>query len=579
MKFNINDFKKVKEDKHTITLSHPRHGHSLNIAKNSLSQRLKSDFAAMPMQGLAGGGEVEAPKETGILDDIKNLFPPKQEEASTPQVDPETQAKRNLYNEYATGTFGPDAETAAHNMQGAGITFEGEKAPERFNPAAAEFASNKFDQERAATEARAKTQQAEQYQNALQSNDARLKMGLSPEQLPPQPLPEPQYQQTSFQPSQGQASVQMTPEMQNQMAAANDQAMNSYMKGFQEQKAGIGAEAKAQGELGQQNARLAQEQVQLQQNFMKHAQDSYNDLNQERLGLVNDVKNNLINPNHYMENMSAPGKISTAIGLLLGSGMGANNPAQNFLNQQIDRDIAAQANNLNTRDTLLKANLQQFGNMHDALNMTRIMQTDIYKAKIEEQAAKSASPLAQARAQQLMGQLDIQAAPLMQQLSLRQAAFRGMRQGNVDPSMIIQYAAPEKDREKLMKDLEEMQGSVKAGDNLRSAFDQLSRINSVKNRAVHPLDTKREVDAIIGSVIPGLSKETAGRFTEQDASYLEKLMPAPGESDQTQKIKKQRMEALVNEKLNFPSLEPYGIKPKAKYKSSSSFNLAPPVRK
>lgn len=353
------------------------------------------------------------------------------------------------------------------------------------------------------------------------------------------------------------------------------------MKGFQEQKAGIGAEAQAQSKLGQAQANIAQEQIQQQQNFMKHAQDSYNDLNQERMGLVDDYKKGLINPNHYMENMSSEGKVGTAIGLFLGGfgGIGNHpNAAMDFLNKQIDRDIQSQVHNQDTRSNLLNANLRQFGNMNDALSMTRVMMADIYKTKIEEQAAKAADPLAKARAQQLTGQLDVQMAPLMQQLSLRQAAFRGMRQGNVDPSMIIQYVAPEKDREHLMKSLQGMQNDQKALDNFRETFDRVKQINNAQNRITSPLQSKRELDALIEPALGNLTKETEGRVTPTDIATLRPLFKEVGDDPRTTALKEHQMNELLSRKMNYPDLEPYGIKPKGHYKPSSSFHLSAPVK-
>lgn len=594
MKLNINDFKKVKEDKNMITLAHPRHGHQLNIAKNSLSKKMKSDFAAMPLHNYADGGEVsEEQKDPSILDQISNYFTqPAQSEAAPEQmIDPETRTKREMYNRAESakqaimpteGLLSPLSYGFGHQSQQKQDFLFGPngEAPKQIDPDVAGPVNNLYNAEKAHAQITDQAATKAAYEKAIKDNETKQALGLPADPLPQQPIPPmaPDYQRTGMNPNQ---EISQSPAQMNEMAQANDTAMGNYMKGYQEQRAGIGQEAKAQGQLGEAQAAIAQEQIQQQQNFMKHAQDSYNELNQERQGLVSDVKNNLINPNHYMENMSAVGKAGTMIGMLL-SGMGSGvtgqpNMAMDILNKQIDRDIQSQMTNLNQRDTLLKANLQQFGNMRDALNMTRIMQNDIYKAKIEEQAAKSQNPILQAKAQQLMGQLDMQMAPLMQQMSLRQAAFKGMKHGNVDPSMIIQYVAPEKDREHLMKDLGDMNELTKTKDNIMSAFDQVNSLMHSPERLTHPIDTQRKIDAIKGAVIPGLSKSTAGRFTEQDSQFIDKIFPSTLEGAGATKTNRQQLDKLTSEKMNFPALEPYGIRPKSKYKDMSQFNLNAPV--
>lgn len=594
MKLNMNDFKKVKEDKNMITLAHPKHGHQINIAKNSLSQKMKSDFAAMPMHNYAEGGDVaaEEQKDPSVLDQISNYFTQGQSQAPAEQmIDPETKTKREMYNraEQAKQAIMPTEGLLSPLSYGFGhqstpkedyLFGPNGEEPKRIDPDVATPVNNLYNAEKMHAQITEQAANKAAYEKAIKDNEAKQALGMQPDPLPQQPfapMQAPDYQRTGMNPNQESAP----PQQMNEMAQANDTAMGNYMKGYQEQRKGIEQEAQAQGQLGQAQANIAQEQIQQQQNFMKHAQDSYNELDQERKALVNDVKSNLINPNHYMENMSAVGKAGTMIGMLL-SGLGAgaagqSNMAMDVLNKQIDRDIKAQADNLNTRDTLLKANLQQFGNMHDAMNMTRIMQADIYKTKIEEQAAKSQNPIVQAKAQQMMGQLDMQMAPLMQQMSLRQAAFKGMKQGNVEPSMIIQYVAPEKDRPALMKDLGDMKELEKTKDNIMSAFDQVNNLMHSPERITHPIDTQRKIDAIKGAVIPGLSKATAGRFTEQDSQFIDKIFPSTLEGEGATKTNRQQLDKLTSEKANFPALEPYGIRPKNRYKEMNNFKLSAPV--
>jgi hypothetical protein len=131
--------------------------------------------------------------------------------------------------------------------------------------------------------------------------------------------------------------------------------------------------------------------------------------------------------------MGTGGRIATAIGLILG-GMGGGlthqqNPALQFLNQQIDRDIDSQKQELGKKENLLNANLRQFGNLRDATDMTRVMQNDIVSMKLREAAAKAGTPAAAAAALKAAGDLDMQSAPIQAQMALRKTVMSSM--GNV----------------------------------------------------------------------------------------------------------------------------------------------------
>lgn len=65
MKLNFSKFKKVKSDKGSTTLKHPR-GHTITIAHNSLTPKLRGELAALSTekpQNYDGGGIAEAPTQ------------------------------------------------------------------------------------------------------------------------------------------------------------------------------------------------------------------------------------------------------------------------------------------------------------------------------------------------------------------------------------------------------------------------------------------------------------------------------------------------------------------------------------
>jgi hypothetical protein len=94
----------------------------------------------------------------------------------------------------------------------------------------------------------------------------------------------------------------------------------------------------------------------------KNADETRTEVN----NLVADSINNYIKPNHYVENMSVPAKVTTALGMII-SGLGGNggvnggtNAASKYLDDQIARNIDAQKANQSQRLSLIGA-LQQQG--------------------------------------------------------------------------------------------------------------------------------------------------------------------------------------------------------------------------
>ncbi len=280
---------------------------------------------------------------------------------------------------------------------------------------------------------------------------------------------------------------------------------------------------------------------------------------------MDDYKAGHVDPSRFLSSQTTGQRIMTGIGLILG-GMGGGilgqeNPALKMLNAQIDRDIKAQETELGKKDNLLTANFRQYGNIKDAAQMTEVMQTDILKNQIAESAAKSQDPIVKARAKQAIGELDMKNANLLSQIAMRRT-LSGSAGG--DPATKLRMLTmtgiiPEGQVGPAYKELEEAQTTTHFKDNVLSAFDQLDKINTVSGSLTSPLQTPKQVDAIKKPIIAALSKGTAGRFTEADAGFLESIFPAKGDNKETIQLKRNRLEKLVAEKMNFPILRSYGI--------------------
>lgn len=224
----------------------------------------------------------------------------------------------------------------------------------------------------------------------------------------------------------------LAPQAQDPMV----QSQNGVMQGYQNQLAGIQQQAQATGELGKEQAAIHDRQIQAQQVARSAYQDQYNMLEKERQDHMADIKNGYIDPNKYWtggpNGEGGHSKVAAGVGMILAGFNPTNSPnaAINYLKYQMDQNLEAQKQNLGAKQSLLSANLRQFGNLREATEMTRIMQNDIMSNELLSAAGKAQTPMAKAAALQAAGQLQREAAMQSQQF----AFMRSMSQMGQDGS-------------------------------------------------------------------------------------------------------------------------------------------------
>lgn len=267
-------------------------------------------------------------------------------------------------------------------------------------------------------------------------NDQRVAQGLAPKPIPGEPqvpgspqVPElPKADELPKAPAQAQYGMP---------------GANSYeglmQQGYQNKLGGINQEAAAQAQLGQEQEALLNKQAEAQQNAQIAYKQNYDALDKERQAHIQDIQNGYIDPNKYWTGDSqgngSHSKIASGIGMILAGFNPTNQPnaAINFLNHQMEQNLNAQKANLDTKNNLLSANLRQFGNLKDATDMTRLMQADVVHNQLMAAAAKAQTPMAKAAALKAAGDLQMQYAPIQQQLAMR-TAMTHLANGNGDPS-------------------------------------------------------------------------------------------------------------------------------------------------
>lgn len=185
-------------------------------------------------------------------------------------------------------------------------------------------------------------------------------------------------------------------------------------------------EAYIQGDIARKQANIAQQSIEQQQGIMDQFANTQKQLASQRDAIVKELEMNPVNAERYMQNKSSAGKVSTAIGLILGGiggGMtGQGNAALDFLNKQIDRDIESQKAGRAAKENLLSSLERQYGNEQVAANMlSSILKTQM-AAKIDQAALASGDKLAVARAQQASMQLRAEADKMQAGLARERVA-------------------------------------------------------------------------------------------------------------------------------------------------------------
>jgi hypothetical protein len=212
--------------------------------------------------------------------------------------------------------------------------------------------------------------------------------------------------------------------------------MSLIRTGFQQQKQSAEANAKAQGELGQQTAAVLDNVAKQNQVVMADFQNWNTEQQQKRAVLEQQYRDNKIDPNRVFHNMNTGNKIMAAIGIALGGAgqglMGSNsNQAMDVINNAIGRDIDAQKENQNQTGTLLRMNYEQTKDMRDASLMTQNQLLSAAKVQVESAAQRLKGPMAQAAALGLVGQINDQQGQIENNLWMTNLFRKNMAGGNM----------------------------------------------------------------------------------------------------------------------------------------------------
>lgn len=350
------------------------------------------------------------------------------------------------------------------------------------------------------------------------------------------------------------------------------------LPGYGEFKAGLGQAEQGLQEQAQANQQIGQQDVDLQSKFQNDLQSQMSDYQQKRNDIFNEVGNMVddasmqhIDPNAYMENMSTGGKIATAIGLIAGglaSGFnGGRNPALEFLNAQIERNVQAQKANIDQKNNVMRALIDQGHSIDGAAAISTAFQQQLLASKLEQAKAMAATPQAQAQLDQAAGQLKMQSANTLNQYAMTQSLMSGSPGQSGDPAsriMVLQHLGviPNETATQALKELGTRQNNQKEMNAVLQSFDRASNENTVLGRAEHAGFAPASVEQLRVQIMPYL-KDAEGRVNEREIDIMNGLIPQPGDGPRKTAEKRAGLATFLAEKSATPtldSLKPYGVR-------------------
>lgn len=345
-------------------------------------------------------------------------------------------------------------------------------------------------------------------------------------------------------------------------------SIKGMQAGYDQRATGIQQQVEAQGQLGQQEAEAAERNASAMQKVMADHEQHYQVLDGEIQNTIKDIQDpkNYINPNHYINSKSTLGKVSTAIGLILGGIggglLGQENPAMKFLQSQIQNDVEAQKANLGQKNNILSAYFHQMGNLNDATKMTYAFYNDLYSNDIKKAMAQSKNPMAQALGNQALGQLKIEKQQALGPLALKKSIFDSMKNGNIshiDPAELVPHMVPKEHQDKAFGEIKAAENTAKMGDSIKSAFEQAVKENTAVKTGFGLARTPGSVYALHQAMQPTFADlEGTVRQAAMDNTF-KNITPAAGDSDHTIETKRKSLHEYLQSKQSAPTARGYGI--------------------
>lgn len=367
------------------------------------------------------------------------------------QEDPMQMAYKDAYDKHVANSLAMDPymspeDRSAYTFKGAGKG----KMPAGFDPNVAQAAIQDTHKQLAANDA-AKT--AQNSAN-IQLQGMAAKFGIDPTTVGQTPLASTQPEVPGSQQNPAPANPSVLPNMdkEGKPLPANQQGMpddlqaaqNVGMRGIGMQEAGNIAGAKAMGQKGEAEASALNQMAQADQSLRESYKKSYDEIDGELKSSIKDMQNGEVDPEafwHGHKNAQTGqmegghSKIAAAIGIILGGFNPTDRPnaGLEMINQRVNQNIQAQVTNLNSKNNIVRANLDHYHNLNQAIEASRLMLNQQAQHMVSAASAKFAGPIAAANAQALNGQLEQQKSQMMQNFAMTHMMYNLAGNKNMKP--------------------------------------------------------------------------------------------------------------------------------------------------
>lgn len=358
---------------------------------------------------------------------------------------------------------------------------------------------------------------------------------------------------------------QGAPVVQQNAQGINPQGMINPAEALNQQLTGLKQQTEVEKQKSASDLQTEKNHLSALDTLKGKEQNALQEMNDNHLRFTNDIINNKINPNHYLQDASTGKKVRTAIGLFLGgfssAFTGQGNPAMDFLNKQIDRDIEGQKMQLGKSRTLYEANLAHFRDQQMALNATKAQENEVYAHQILQSANALGTPAAIARGNMAAGALKRAAAGEVNQNAIRAAALQQNAEGGgglKDPSILIPALVPPDKQKEAYKEIQDRQNSHHTESAILEAFDNAAKDNTVLRTGAGYLRTPESVLKLNALALP-LIHDAEGRVNEFEAKTIHDLQPQPGDTDTKVAAKRVGYQQFMQGKRAAPVTKSFGI--------------------
>ncbi len=276
-----------------------------------------------------------------------------------------------------------------------------------------------------------------------------------------------------------------------------------------------------------------------------------------------------VNPNRYFENQSTGDKILQAVSIVLGGFGGAltkqGNMALAIIQNNIDRDIQAQKEEIAGKDKLIASKLNLFGRLREQFNdglaadaAARVLYNDQIIKEIQSRASMFESADVQQKANLAIAKLEEEKQKNMLSLETAFRTVGPVSTGNVVNDQIV-TRVPEKQRAQAYKEFGYLDEYKRSVSSVSDSFDTLRDLPAW-SKWIPLTESKARADAAEASIISVVQANWKGPMSDQDVKMVKGIFPSVSDTKAQTDAKKERLlKIMEGNRKPTPVLNLYNI--------------------